>query len=83
MAMGQDLVRVILFSPVSNIPSILHSHLHLFVALTCGIKVAMPGSLSNNSVISENNISCKSVFTGRQKYIKKLRGVTRVRLFAL
>jgi hypothetical protein len=37
LAMGQVLVRVIFFSPVSYIPSMLHTYLHLRVDLSWGM----------------------------------------------
>jgi hypothetical protein len=53
VALGRVFLRVLRFLPVTVIPPVLHTHLHLHVALTTQTKGRMPGNLQRTSVLLE------------------------------
>ena len=50
MALGQVFLPVFQFSPVSIIPSMLHTHLHLHVALTRRANERSLGTFQKNGI---------------------------------
>jgi hypothetical protein len=53
VAFGRVFLRVLRFLPVTVISPVLHSHLHLRVALTTQTKGRIPGNLQRSSVLLE------------------------------
>ena len=74
------LVLVISFSPLSNIPSTLHFHLHLFVAFTWGINGRCRGALQTTGLFLKITVRVQVFSLVDKNMFKKLRGITRVRL---
>jgi hypothetical protein len=53
VALGQVFIQELRFSPVNIIPTLLHTHLHLYVALTRRAKGRSLGTLKKGIAVSK------------------------------